>query len=286
MLKPYRRRVQATYALMQSFIEFTSVNSAKILALRKDTKTKQVTQARFPIAWKWDKSRYEDVLFKGYEAAQKQSEVSGLQRLFYDRSKAIELKIPFYNVYVDTLSVVKPTAYIIPQGWWKVIERLKANGVQMQQLKKDTSLEVEVYKIESYQSSPRPFEGHHLNTNVRTSKTIKKMRFRTGDYYIPLKGAANRFLIETLEPQAQDSYFAWNFFDPILGQKEGFSDYVFEERATEFLKQNPVVRAKLEERKRSDSAFAKNGQAQLNFVYQNSPYFEPAFMEYPVYRLM
>jgi hypothetical protein len=271
---------------MQSFIEFTSVNSAKILALRRDTKTNQVAQAQFPIAWKWDKSQYQDVLFKGYEAAQKQSAVSDLQRLFYDRSKPIELKIPFYNVYVDTLSVAKPTAYIIPQGWWKVIERLKANGVQMQQLKKDTSLGVEVYKIESYQSSPRPFEGHHLNTNVRTSKTIKKMRFRTGDYYIPLKGAANRFLIETLEPQAQDSYFAWNFFDPILGQKEGFSDYVFEERAAEFLKQNPVVRAKLEERKRSDSAFAKNGQAQLNFVYQNSPYFEPAFMEYPVYRLM
>jgi hypothetical protein len=31
---------------------------------------------------------------------------------------------------------------------------------------------------------------------------------------------ANRFIMEVLEPQAPDSYFTWNFFDGILGQKE------------------------------------------------------------------
>ena len=47
---------------------------------------------------------------------------------------------------------------------------------------------------------------------------------------------ANRFLIETLEPQAEDSYFAWNFFDGILGQKEGYSAYAFEDIAADYLK--------------------------------------------------
>ncbi len=97
---------------------------------------------------------------------------------------------------------------------------------------------------------------------------------------------ANRFLIETLEPNAEDSYFAWNFFDGILGQKEGFSNYVFEETATEFLKMNPEVKTKLEERKTIDSAFAKSAAAQLNFVFQNSDYYEPAHMQYPVYRIL
>jgi hypothetical protein len=98
--------------------------------------------------------------------------------------------------------------------------------------------------------------------------------------------AANRFLIEVLEPQAEDSYFAWNFFDPILGQKEGFSDYVFEETAAELLKLNPDLRNKLEERKASDTTFAQNARAQLNFIFQNSPYYEPAHMQYPVFRKM
>jgi hypothetical protein len=41
-------------------------------------------------------------------------------------------------------------------------------------LVKDTLLEVEAYKITSYQSSPRPFEGHYINTNVQVEKNILK----------------------------------------------------------------------------------------------------------------
>ena len=96
--------------------------------------------------------------------------------------------------------------------------------------------------------------------------------------------AANHFLIETLEPQATDSYFAWNFFDAILGQKEGYSGYAFEDIAAEYLKNSPALQQKLNDRKMTDTAFAKNARAQLNFVYQNSPWFEPSYMRYPVYR--
>ena len=34
MLKPYEQRVKATYALMQSFIEFTAANSARIIRIK------------------------------------------------------------------------------------------------------------------------------------------------------------------------------------------------------------------------------------------------------------
>lgn len=91
--------------------------------------------------------------------------------------------------------------------------------------------------------------------------------------------------MEVLEPQAEDSYFAWNFFDPILGQKEGFSDYVFEETAAKYLKEHPSAKQQLEQKKQTDTAFAKNGSAQLAFVYQLSPYYEPSHNLYPVYRV-
>ena len=96
---------------------------------------------------------------------------------------------------------------------------------------------------------------------------------------------ANRFLIETLEPTASDSYFAWNFFDGILGQKEGYSGYAFEDIAADYLKTNADLKNKLEQRRATDTAFAKNGRAQLNFVYENSPWVEPNYLRYPVYRV-
>jgi hypothetical protein len=286
MLKPYKQRVEATKALMESFIEFTALHGKQINQLRLQNKKQQQLQTSFPLRWKLDRSKSKEITYKGYESNKKMSEVSGLQRLYYDRNKPYEIKIPFYNFYIDTLSVTAPKAYIIPQGWWKVIERLQANNVKMQVLVKDTVLEVEAYKITSYQSSPRPFEGHHMNTNVQVENKTVQQLFRKGDYLVPMNQPANRFIVEVLEPQAEDSYFTWNFFDPILGQKEGFSDYVFEETAAALLKSNPQLKTKLEERKASDTTFAKNARAQLNFVFQNSPYYEPAHMQYPVYRKM
>jgi hypothetical protein len=91
--------------------------------------------------------------------------------------------------------------------------------------------------------------------------------------------AANRFLIETLEPQAEDSYFAWNYFDAVLGQKEGYSAYAFEDIAADYLKKNPELVSKMDQLRKTDTAFAKSGRAQLNYVY------EPDHMRYPVYRV-
>lgn len=286
MLKPYKQRVQSTKALEESFIEFTSRHCKEMLDLREQTRKQQLTQRTFPLAWKLDRSQSTQIAYKGFEAGHKQSEVSGQMRLHYDRSKPFEAKVPFYNFYRDTLSVEKLKAYVIPQGWWKVIDRLQANNVQMRRLTRDTTIEVQWYRIDNYQTSSRPYEGHHPNSQVKISVSTKTMTFRKGDWYIPLNQTANRFLIETLEPQGEDSYFAWNFFDPILGQKEGYSDYAFEDTAAEFLKNNPDVKAKLDQKRTSDSAFAKNGRAQLDFVFQNSPYFEPAYLQYPVYRVI
>jgi hypothetical protein len=285
MLKPYKQRVEATVALMKSFIEFTSAHGQEMIALREQTRKEQRTQASFPIAWKLDRTQFTHIEYKGYAAGYKPSGVSGLPRLYYDRAKPFDIQVPFYNVYKDTLAVERPRAYIIPQGWWKVIDRLQANGVLCRILPRDTVVLVEWYRIDGFQPGARQFEGHHLNTNVQVVKTSELVTFRKGDYYIPMDRVSNRFVMEVLEPQGEDSYFTWNFFDPILGQKEGYSDYHFEDIAAEYLKKHPEVKEQLEARKVVDSAFARNGGAQLNFVFQHSEYFEPGYLRYPVYRV-
>ena len=285
MLKPYDQRVKATYALMQSFIEFTGKNGDKIKRLREQAKQSVRTMTQFPISWAHDKSRFKEIEYKGYEAGRKTSEVSGLPRLYYDRSKPYTKQVKLYNFYAAKTFIQKPKAYIIPQGWWKVISLLQLNKVKMQQLKKDSTIEVESYRIDDYKTMPRQYEMHHVNSDVKVTASTQRVTFRKGDWYIPMDQNANRFLIETLEPQAEDSYFAWNYFDAILGQKEGYSGYAFEDIAADYLKSNPDVRAKLEQRRATDTTFAKSAGAQLNFVYQNSKWYEPVHMTYPVYRV-
>lgn len=286
MLKPYRQRVESTYALMECFIAFVSAESNKIRDLRQTAKKEVQQQVQFPLNWAIDRSQASSVTYKGYEAGRKPSGVSGLPRLYYDRSKPFEREIPFYNFYKPTVAVESPKAYVIPQGWWKVIELLRLNGVKMSIINKDTSIEVESYRIVDYKSTPRQYEMHHLNSDVKIDVSKLSQHFRKGDVIVHTAQPARRFIVEVLEPQGNDSYFAWNYFDAILGQKEGFSAYAFEDIAAEYLQQDPTTKKLLEQRRQTDTAFAKSAAAQLDFVFKHSPYYEPNHMRYPVYRIV
>ena len=286
MLKPFADRVRSTYALMQTFIEQAGIHAKELIAARKKVINEVIKEKNFSLAWQPDSSKYSMITFKGYEQAFKKSDATGFQRMYYDHSKPFTKQVKYYNVFSPKNFVAKPEAYIIPQGWWAVIDLMKLNKVEMRQFKNDTTIEVEAYHIDDYESLARPYEKHHKNYDVKVSSSKQKIKFLKGDYIIPLNQVANRYIVEMLEPTGDDSFFAWNFFDAVLQQKEGYSDYRWEDLAAEVLRNNPELKQKLEAKKQTDSIFAKDASAQLNFIYKNSPYYEPAHLRYPVYRLI
>lgn len=285
MLKPYRDRVRSTYAFLDAMVHLIHQDRERILAARVQAIEAARRQERYPLQWELDQSQADTILFKGYTADTKTSAVSGLDRLYYDRNRPYEKAIPHFNYYRSVLSVTKPKAYVIPQAYWEVIQRLKWNKVILHRLTKDTALDVDFYYIDDYKTSPRAYEGHYLHSQVSVSTRNVTHHFRRGDYVVFTGQRADRYIVETLEPQAPDSYFAWNFFDGILMQKEYFSSYVFEDLAAAYLEEHPDLRAALEARKTTDAEFAASARAQLAFVYENSPYFEPTVNRYPVARL-
>ncbi|MBL7750666.1 MAG: M14 family metallopeptidase, partial [Chitinophagaceae bacterium] len=87
MLKPYPQRVESTLELMKSFIDFISTNSEAIRIARDKDRKAVLNQVEFPLTWKLDKSRYSERLYKGFKSGYKPSEISGQNRLYYDRTK-------------------------------------------------------------------------------------------------------------------------------------------------------------------------------------------------------
>jgi hypothetical protein len=285
MLKSYKERVKVTYEFMVSTINFADANWQKIKQIRKEALNEYQVGMQYPMDWVIDSTKVSYIDFKGYQGGYKLSDISGKDRLFYDKSKPFTKKIPFYGNYKPTKFVNIPKAYIIPQSQWHVLDILKLNNINAERLQKDTIIEVESYKIESYQTSKSPYEGHYGHYNTKVSKSTQKVKFFMGDYVFYTNQPGVKYLVETLEPEAVDSYFNWNFFDPILQQKEGYSSYVFEDLAKEFLDKNPKIKAKLDQKKQNDKAFAENGAAQLDWVYKQTPYYEKAHLQYPVYRV-
>ncbi|MBS1599636.1 MAG: hypothetical protein JST75_15530 [Bacteroidetes bacterium] len=285
MLKPFSDRVRATYALMQSIIEQSSIHAKEIIEKKKHDIDADLQKAEFALSWKSDGSKYDSIFFKGYTASYKLSDITGQQRLFYDRRKPFEKSVRVYNYFSAGQWVAAPKAYLVPQGWYEIIDRLKNNGVQMHRLLRDSLIDVETYHIDAYNSAPEAYEKHHRNTATKISTSLQPIQFLKGDYIINTDQPAKRFLIEMLEPAGDDSYFSWNFLDAILQEKEYYNDYRWEDVAIDYLKEHPELKTELEERKKTDTAFAHDAPAQLNFIYKNSPYYENAHLRYPIYRL-
>ena len=285
MLKPYKKRVEGTYELMKSMIEITEDQGETISALRNEQTQTWSIGDTYPIAWKIDTSKYSTLKFKGFEGNQIKSQLTGVKRLKYNPNKAFTKDVKYQNYFKASDSVIIPKAYVIPQGMHHIIERLQLNNIELVQLKNDTILNVESHRIEDYKTRQSPYEGHYLHYNTKVKTTKEQMAFRAGDYLVNLNQKGMRYLLETLEPEAPDSFFNWNFFDTILQQKEGFSPYVWEDKAQLLLKSNPRLQIKFNIKKSYDKDFANNWYAQLDWLHKQSLNYEKSHMQYPIYRL-
>ncbi|MDT0608395.1 M14 family metallopeptidase [Croceitalea rosinachiae] len=285
MLKPYKPRVEGAYELMKQMISIAENNHEKIKELRNKSIENYSTASTYHLNWEVDTTQTTTLQFKGFEVDTLISEITNLPRLKYDKNRPFIKKVKYSNYYVPKDTIEVPAAYIIKKGWQKVIDRLDFNHIDYFELDKDTTLYLESYKIKDYKTRNSAYEGHYLHYNTQIGTSVQKIQLQKGDYVVPANQEGLRYLLETLEPQAPDSFFNWNFFDTVLQQKEGFSPYVFEDIALEILKQNQSLRDSFLAKKQSDQQFSENWYAQLDWIYKHSPYYESAHLQYPVYRI-
>lgn len=286
MLKPFAQRIESTYQFLKIALRLCETHGTDIRDARK--KANQVVaneQIMFPLQWKLDSTYVDSLYFRGYKARIKKSEVTQQDILFFDQQQPYAKNVPYYNTFKSVINVQKPTAYLLPQAWHDVVDRLKMNKVKMQQLKRDTLLHVESYYIRNYTTGKTAYEGHYLHNNVTVLSDTQQIQFYAGDYLIYCNQPCNRYIIETLEPQAPDAFFAWNFFDEILQQKEWFSDYLWDEVALQILKDHPTLKEEFDLKKASDTAFATSAWAMFSWIFERSNWYEPSHLRYPVYRL-
>ncbi|WP_294287032.1 hypothetical protein [uncultured Chryseobacterium sp.] len=287
MLKPYDKRVDATYQYMLVNLQNLDKEYQKIKQLRTENLKQYQAGKPYGIRWKIDSTKYTTMDFKGYEGKYKPSEISGKPRLYYDRNKPFTKNIKLFTTAIPTGFITIPKYYVIPQAQYRVIDELRRNGIRMAPIKKDSSMTVESYRINDFRTAKNAYEGHYPHSETTVDRSNNKILFSAGDYLVPTAQEGVKYLIETLEPEALDSFFNWNFFDGILAQKEYYSAYIFEDTAAELLKKDKTLKQKFESKKASDPKFAEDGTAQLGWIYRNSPYFEEkTFRQYPVYRIL
>lgn len=283
--KPFAQRVQHTLGLLETVVSYAAENSYTIQQKRKEGREHTKSQVQFPLEWELDTMRFELIPFNGYATIFRKSELTNQEMMFYNREKPFSEEIGYYNSFKPKVVVVKPEFYVVPQAYEAVIERMLLNDVKITIIERDTLADLQVYYIAEYKSPKTPYEGHFLHSDIEVKKSQERIQLYEGDYLIEVNQEANRYIVETLEPQSVDGFFAWNFFEGILQQKEWFSDYAFEPKAIQFLEENPQIKKEFENKKVADKNFAKNSWAQLYYIYKKSPYYEKTVNRFPVYRI-
>lgn len=132
-----------------------------------------------------------------------------------------EYSVKYIAKAEPTVEVTRPAAYVIPTGFDSAIQCLQRHGIAVQELREDIDLEVESYVVNQIKKATRPFQGHTTQTIEVTPKKDTR-RVVAGSFIVRTEQALGTVAGLLLEPQAEDGFGTWNFFDAKL--QEG-ADY-------------------------------------------------------------
>jgi murein tripeptide amidase MpaA len=289
--KPYKERVTSAYLMIKHSMEILGANAASLKSAVA-LSDKFVSSAKFradslPLMFKHDRKESIEVDFLGWREKTVISDLSGAKWSYSDRSAPVTLKMPLFISYSKELQIKLPEAYIIPQEHISTIELLDIHGVKYEKLPEDALLEVETYRFVNPKWSQFPYEGRvTLESHYTTQKEVVK--YNKGDIIVYTNQPKVKIVAHLLEPKSPTSLVYWGFYNLYARPATEFwirLNYM-EVKGREMLEKDPKLRKEFEQKIESDSTFANNPEAILQFFMQKvRQNVEPNANRYPVSKL-
>jgi hypothetical protein len=289
MLKPYKQRVEATFACLISSLNILNRESEKLHALVKEAdgycSSAAFRQKELPLQYKvlYTDSVMTDFLGVGYETVK--SPVTGVTYNRYLKNP-VTYRLPVFSHNVPAFSVKLPEYYVVPAEWGNVIDLLKLHGARMTVLKNDTTISIVTYKFKNPKWQATPYEGHHVMTNIEYDLIQETRQFAAGSVLVPAAQPSGRIIAHLLEPKGEGSLVYWGFFDAIFEQKEYIEQYVIEPMILKMLDTDPALKTEFETKMKSDSVFAKNPGQVERWFFMKTPYFDQRKDIYPIGKIL
>jgi hypothetical protein len=169
---------------------------------------------------------------------------------------------------------------------------LALHGVEMERTPKPLTGEFETYRFSAITWTGGPQEGHIMLGNFDARLVKEKMTLPQGSYWVPMKQRRARLILATLEPQAPDSFARWGLMYPVFegaggrgGRGGAPAEYLSEPIARKTMADNPELAKEFLAKVASDTAFAGDRTARLQWWYQHSKYEPSDNGRYPIVRV-
>jgi dipeptidyl-peptidase-4 len=200
----YRDRIEATKAFVSELLNFVTRNQEAVHKLLDSVDQELVTAAktqpqRVPVSLDAKVTSFElRCKIKGFKDGQPH-----------------EYECEFVGKYEPLKTTQLPYAYLLPEKFARVADRLKMHGVKLESLVVDTDLQVEVDTFTELNRSQRAFQKHKF-VQAESDRNSTERQIPAGTYVIRTGQPLGRFLSYMLESASDDGFVFWNFFDDVI----------------------------------------------------------------------
>ena len=279
-LKPYRQRVLGTYVLLEASLRaLSSDGKALKQAIGADRAMRpQTVNAN----WKDKAEPVGKLDFLTIASEEIISPATGAKVTRFLGKPGPTVRVPVY-VSEAGLQLSVPKAYWVPATKSEVIARLRLHGIAMETLKTARTVEVEMVRLDGFKTAA-PAEGRMNVTTTGVSRFVRKELFPAGSIRISTDQPLGALATYLLEPESEDSFLSWGFFNEILSRVEYMEPYAIAPMAERMLETDPALNAEFKKRLKDDKDFASSPLRRLQFFYERSPFYDDRYLLYPVGR--
>lgn len=187
----FKRRVQASYLLAQSYLKsaYDQADSIKLVL-------KQAERLRNPVVVKTERRRYKD----------------SLQFIDLSTERVIPLRVIINSALEGKplLTRVRPSAYLLSSSEKRAVKNLKLLGLLVDSLAQEKELEVEAFKnLESTEAEEPTTDNEESGLAQSSASTvIITQKFPVGTYVVWLDQRRANLVCEVLEPENPNGFVA------------------------------------------------------------------------------
>ena len=277
-LKPYKQRVLGTYVFIDGAIEALSAHKDK---LANAVKKEQEFVPKQLIVKRGYSEQPDHIAFKGIAYSKSLSPLSNQQEVSYLGKKQDYDKLPIFWQKEVQHTVEVPKSFFIPPVYTDIIEKLALHGVSVNKLSGANTQPLKMAKVAQYSFDKAPFEGR-FRVSARFDYVPATNVDLDGWFEVSTQQKAGELAVHLLHPEAPDSFFAWGEFNTIFQRTEYMENYALIPFAEKMLADDPKLAQEFDKKVNQDKDFAKNAEARLNWLYEHSPFYDQAYLKYPV----
>jgi hypothetical protein len=154
----------------------------------------------------------------------------------------------------------------------------------METLAAPRAVAVDMIRLSAPKLAARANEGHVEIEAGPVAHETRTVTWPAGSVRVPVDQPLGELVTLLLEPESDESFFAWGLFPEILQRVEYIEGYAIAPLAEKMLAADPKLKAEFEARLAADPKFAADPDARLAWFYARTPYYDDHYRLYPVGR--